>query len=77
MSILDFVEKAEKRRKKIYRANFLGPICILEIFRNNPSKDVWLYYQSLVMVKVGKTEISGKIMKRKSERHRILAQQKQ
>ena len=52
---------------KIYRANFLGTICILEIFRNNASKDVWLYYQSLVMVKVGKTEISAKIMKRKSK----------
>ena len=34
---LDFVEKTEKKN---YRANFLGPICILEIFRYNPSRGV-------------------------------------
>ena len=38
-AILDFVEKAEKR-KKINRANFLRPICILQIFRNNPGRGV-------------------------------------
>ena len=26
----------------MYRANFLGLICILEILRNNPSRGVWL-----------------------------------
>ena len=51
--------------KKNYRANFLGPICILQIFRNNPSRVVWLYYQILMMAKMSKTEISAKILKRK------------
>ena len=65
-AILDTVEKAEKRKKN-YRANFLGPICILEIFRNNPSRGVWLYmyYQILMMAKMSKTEISAKILKHK------------
>ena len=64
MAILDFVEEAEKRKKN-YRENFLGPICILEIIRNDPSRGVWLYYQILIMAKISKTEISAKIMKRK------------
>ena len=51
--------------KKINRANFLGPICILQIFRNNPSRGVWLYYQILMMVKMSRTEISAKILKLK------------
>ena len=33
VAILDFVEGTEKRPKKL--ANSLGPICILQIFRNN------------------------------------------
>ena len=33
VAILDFVEKAEKHKRKIYTANFLGP---------NPSRGVWL-----------------------------------
>ena len=45
--------------------NFLGPICILQIFRNNPSRGVWLYFKILMMAKVSKTEISAKILKRK------------
>ena len=45
--------------EKYHRANFLWPICILEIFRNNPSRGVWLYYQILM----AKTEISAKILK--------------
>ena len=57
--------KKLKNAKKNYRENFLGPICILEIFRNNPSRGVWLYYQILIMAKISKTEISAKIMKRK------------
>ena len=67
-AILDFVEEAEKRRKKIYRASFLGPICILQIFRNNPSRVVWLYYKILMMAKMSKTEISAKIPKRKKSK---------
>ena len=54
--------KKLKNAPKNYRANFLGPICILQIFRNNPSRDVWLYYQILMMAKMSKTEISAKIM---------------
>ena len=38
---------------------------VLGIFRDNPSRDVWLYYQILMMVKISKTEISAKIKKRK------------
>ena len=53
-----------KNAKKNYRANFLGPICILQIFRNNPSRGVWLYYKLLMMAKMSKTEISAKILKR-------------
>ena len=52
-------------QKKIYRANFLGPICILQIFGNNPSRGVWLYYQILMMSKMSKTEIYAKILNRK------------
>ena len=37
-AILDFVEKTEKRKKKIYQANSPGPVCILQIFGNNPSR---------------------------------------
>ena len=48
-AILDFVKEAEKRNaKEIYRANSLGPICILQIFRKIPSRDGWLYYQILM-----------------------------
>ena len=47
-------------QKKIYRANFLGPI-----FGNNPSRGVWLYYQILMMSKISKTEIYAKILNRK------------
>ena len=63
-SFLDFAEDGEKRRK-IVHGNFLGPICILQIFRNNPSRGVWLYYQILMTAKMSKTEISDKILKRK------------
>ena len=45
--------------EKIYRANSLGPISILQIFRNNLSRGVWLYYQILMMAKMSKTEISA------------------
>ena len=38
---------------------------ILQIFRNNPSWGVWLYYQILMMAKMSKTKISTKIQKRK------------
>ena len=62
---MEFVEEAEKTAKKIYRANLRGPICILQIFRNNPSRGVWLYYQILMMAKMSKTEIYAKILKRK------------
>ena len=51
-------------QKKNYRANVLGPIYILEIFRNNLSRGVWLYYQILMVAKMSKTEISAKILKR-------------
>ena len=49
----------------MYRANFLGPISILQIFRNNLSRGVWLYYRILMMAKMSKTEIYAKILKRK------------
>ena len=57
--------KKLKNAKKNYRANFLGPICILQIFGNNPSRGVWLYYQILMMAKISKTEINAKKLKRK------------
>ena len=57
--------KKLKNAKKNYWANFLGPICILQIFGNNPSRGVWLYYQILMMAKVSKTEITAKKLKRK------------
>ena len=34
---MDFVEKNEKRKKN-YQANSPGPVCILQIFGNNPSR---------------------------------------
>ena len=37
---------------------------MLQIFRNNPSRGVWLYYQILMMAKMSKKEISAKIQKR-------------
>ena len=36
-AILDFVEKTEKRKKN-YQANSPGPVSILHIFGNNPSR---------------------------------------
>ena len=63
-AILDFVEEAEQHKKN-YRENFPGPICILQIFRNNPSRGVYLYYQILMIAKMNKTKISDKILKRK------------
>ena len=63
-AILDFVEKAEKRQKKL-QGNSPRAICILEIFRNKPSRGVLLYYQILIKAKMSKTEISAKLMKRK------------
>ena len=61
----------KKLKNKIYRANFLGPICILEILRNNPSRGLWIYmyYQILMMAEMSKTEISAKIL---SESHQKL-----
>ena len=59
--------KKLKNAEKNYRANFLGPICILEIFTNNLSRGVWPYYQILMMAKMSKTEISTKILKRKKK----------
>ena len=35
--------KKLKNALKNYRANSLGPICILQIFRNNPSRGVGPY----------------------------------
>ena len=57
--------KKLKNAEKFYRANFLGPTFILQIFRNNPSRGVWLYYQILMMAKMSKTEIFAKILERK------------
>ena len=37
-AILDFVEETEKRKKKILPGNSPGPVCILQIFGNNPSR---------------------------------------
>ena len=61
-------------------ANSLGPKWTLEIFRNNLSRGVWLYYKILMMAKMSKTEICAKILKRKkskfllSESHQKLFQ---
>ena len=57
--------KKLKNANKIYRANSLGPICILQIFRKNLSRSVYLYYQILIIAKMNKIEISSKILKRK------------
>ena len=57
--------KKLKNVKKIYRENSLGPICILQIFKNNLSRGVKLYYQILMIAKMNKTEMSAKILKRK------------
>ena len=54
-----------KNAEKILQGKFLGPICRLQIFRNNLSRGVWLYYRTLMMAKMSKTEISAKILKRK------------
>ena len=51
-----------KKAEKNYRANSLEPIYLLQIFRNNPSRGVWLYYQILIMAKMSKSEISSKIL---------------
>ena len=57
--------KKLKNDKKNLQGIFPGLICILEIIRNNPSRDVWLDCQILMMSKMSKTEISAKIMKRR------------
>ena len=49
MAILDFVKEDAQN----YRENFLEPICILEIFRNNLSRGVWLYYQIISEISFG------------------------
>ena len=61
--------KKLKNAPKNYRANFLGPICILQFFRNNPGRGVWLYYQTLMMAKMSTTEISAKIQKQILRKH--------
>ena len=61
---LDFVEEAEKAEKNL-QGKFPRANMHMQIFRNNPSKVVWLYYQILMMAKMSKTEISAKILKRK------------
>ena len=53
------------KKLKNTEKNFLGPICILQIFRNNPIRAGWLYYQISMMAKLSKTEIYAKIQKRK------------
>ena len=53
--LLNKLKNAEK--------NCTGPVCTLQIFRNNPSRGVWLYYQIFMMAKMSKTEISAKIQK--------------
>ena len=40
---------------------------MLQIFRNNPSSVVWLYYQILMTAKMSKTEISAEKLKRKKK----------
>ena len=40
-AILDFVKKTKKTPRKNYQKNS-GPICILQIFRNNPSRGFWV-----------------------------------
>ena len=57
--------KKLKSAEKIHRANFPGPVFILQIFRNNPSRGVWLYNQILMIAKISNTEISAKILKHK------------
>ena len=57
--------KKLKNDKKNLQGIFPGSICILEIIINNPSRDVWLDCQILMMSKMRKAEISAKIMKRK------------
>ena len=57
--------KKLKNIEKNVKANFLGPICILQIFRNNPSRGGWLYYQILMMAKMSKTKIYAKILRHK------------
>ena len=37
-AIFDFVEETEKRKQKNYQTNSPGPVCILQIFGNNPSE---------------------------------------
>ena len=37
-AIMDCAEESKKRSKNCYQANSLGPICILQIFRNNPTR---------------------------------------
>ena len=64
--------KKLKNAETINRANFTGPICILQIFRNNPSRGVWLYYQILMMAKMSRKEISAKILKRKKSKFFII-----
>ena len=56
--------KKLKNVNKIYRENPLGPICILQIFWNNLSRGVYLYYQILMIARMNKTEISAEILKR-------------
>ena len=36
-AILDFVGETKKRKKKNYQTNSPGPVCILQLFGNNPS----------------------------------------
>ena len=64
-AILDFVEEAEKRQKNVQGKFPRANICILQVFRNNPSRGGWLYYQILMMANMSKTEIYAKIMKHK------------
>ena len=60
VAILDFAEEAENA-KNIYLANLSGPICILQILRNNPNRGVWVFMNSENKGEQAKTNLYMKI----------------
>ena len=64
---MDFVEETEKRKKN-YQANSPGPVCMLQIFGNNPSKGFLVRAET----KCGGGDCGGQTLQKQSLHHHIV-----
>ena len=56
-AILNFVEEAEKRPKKFTGQISMGQYAYWKYLEKFQERNVWLYYQILMMAKMSKTEM--------------------